>query len=737
MSSNLHPRLQRDALILDGTHGALRYGGLTSVDRSGRTLPSWLTLHDTSLTIHVDDRGARYPVRVDPFIEQAELTLADGGAGDLFAAAAISGDTLVVGAPDRSVAGHAGQGALFVFVKPASGWAQAAPTAQLTASDGGAGDGLGGSVAISGDTIVTGGADHAVGAKPFQGAAYVFVRPASGWANATQTAILTASDGDSGDGLGATVGVSGDTIVAGPAQHQIGKNFRQGEAYVFAKPATGWANAMESVRLQASDGVANDGLGRSVAISGETVVVGAAGHQVGTSLGQGAAYVYLKPDGGWGTTGSLANQNVELSSSDGAADDQFGSAVATTGAMVAIGAPAHQVGLTHRGAAYVFVKPLFGWPNATTQTAELTATDGATNDQLGVTIAASDDTVVAGSPSHQVGANQAQGALYLFAKSGATWTDESQTAELTAADGGQGDALGLSEGVSGTVAVGGSARNVGANVHQGAVYVFGLQPTITTTAPAEGTRVNQGQVISAAYACTAPSGATIAACTGTTAVGARIDTATVGAHTFTVNAVDSDGVTADRTVTYTVMPKPLVGGSPPPPPRITPSITDLRQSAAVWREGSRLAQIAANMRARPRHPVGTTFTFTLNEPARVLLRFTQQATGRKVRNRCLAPTKKTAHSRRCPAHNRRGHRDPDRASWDQSHSLSGSPLADPEAPARPLRTHDHRDRAPAIDDLAAAAPHDRQVSNRAPGCFQDRSWSTSRSSQARRPSTIT
>ena len=419
-----------------------------------------------------------------------------------------------------------------------------------------------------------------------------------------------------------------------------GTNFRQGEAYVFVKPTAGWANATESLQLRASDGVANDGLGRSVAISGDTVIVGAAGHQVATNQGQGAAYVYLKPTTGWGTTGTIADQNVELTASDGAANDQFGSAVSTTGAMVAVGAPAHQVGLTHRGAAYVFVKPLFGWPNTTTQTAELTATDGATNDQLGVTIAASDDTVVVGSPFHQVATNQAQGALYVFAKPGATWTDESQTAELTAADGSTGDALGLSAGVSGTVAVGGSVRNVGAHVHQGAAYVFGLQPTITTTTPANGARVTQGQVIRAAYACTAPAGSTVTACTGTTPAGAPINTVTVGAHTFSVTTVDSDGVTAARTVIYTVTPTPE-------PKRIAPSITGLRQAATVWREGSRLAQITATSHARPRPPVGTTFTFTLNEPAGVLLRFTQPLIGRKVGIRCLAPTRRTTHRPRC------------------------------------------------------------------------------------------
>jgi hypothetical protein len=222
-----------------------RHRGIDEWYLNGRARRSWLTLRGTNLTIHVDDHGARYPLRIDPFIQQAEMSLADGAANDQFAVAAISGDTLVVGAPGRSVDGHAGQGAVFVFVKPASGWAQAAPTAELTASDGAGEDGLGAAVAISGDAIVAGAASHAVGNTPFAGAAYVFVKPASGWTNATQTAELTASDGADGDGFGEAVGVSGDTIVVGPVQHDIGKNSRQGEAYAFVKPATGWANSRQ------------------------------------------------------------------------------------------------------------------------------------------------------------------------------------------------------------------------------------------------------------------------------------------------------------------------------------------------------------------------------------------------------------------------------------------------------------------------------------------------------------
>src|SRR5439155_302110 len=138
---------------------------------------------------------------------------------------------------------------------------------------------LGTSVAISGDTIVAGTYQDA----GFQGAAYVFVKPSSGWANATETAKLTASDGDRFQGLGYSVAVSGDTVVAGAPY------FNQGAVYVFEKPSTGWASGTETAKLTASDGTAYTGLGYSVAVSGDTVAAGA----------PPAAYVFVRPPGGW------------------------------------------------------------------------------------------------------------------------------------------------------------------------------------------------------------------------------------------------------------------------------------------------------------------------------------------------------------------------------------------------------------------------------------------------------
>ena len=132
------------------------------------------------LLLRVDDTGAQYPLRVDPFIQQAKLTASDGAAYDqLGYSVAVSGDTLVAGAPFATVNGNADRGAVYVFVAPRGGWANATETAKLTASDGAANDNLGTGVGISGDTVVAG-SNATIDGHADQGAVYVFLKP-RGW----------------------------------------------------------------------------------------------------------------------------------------------------------------------------------------------------------------------------------------------------------------------------------------------------------------------------------------------------------------------------------------------------------------------------------------------------------------------------------------------------------------------------------------------------------------------------
>src|SRR4051812_15382880 len=141
LSGNLRASLDRGraGLTLAPKAGgpSLRYTGLSASDARGHSLRTWLELRGRSVLVHVDDAGAQYPLKVDPFVQEAKLTASDGAAdNDLGVSVAISGDTVVAGADRATVGTHPEQGAAYVFVKPATGWANATQTAKLTSSDG-------------------------------------------------------------------------------------------------------------------------------------------------------------------------------------------------------------------------------------------------------------------------------------------------------------------------------------------------------------------------------------------------------------------------------------------------------------------------------------------------------------------------------------------------------------------------------------------------------------------------
>ena len=147
-------------------------------------------------------------------------------------------------------------------------------------------------VAIWQNTVVVGAPDHG-GENVEQGAAFVYVKPASGWhGSLTQTAELTASDPGRGDQFGGALAISGGLIVAGAPGHTTGKNTEQGAGYAFVKPANGWATTTETGELTASGGAREDKLGLSVAFSGDTILLGAPDRAVNKDLGQGAVYVF-------------------------------------------------------------------------------------------------------------------------------------------------------------------------------------------------------------------------------------------------------------------------------------------------------------------------------------------------------------------------------------------------------------------------------------------------------------
>jgi len=277
----------------------------------------------------------------------AKLKPSDGAAYDHFGiSVGVSGDTVVVGSEWDGDNG-ARSGSAYVFVKPTAGWADMSQTAKLLPSDGGAYEHFGYSAAIDGDTVVVGAEwDNQNGDRA--GAAYVFKKPVSGWISATETAKLTASDGGAYEHLGFSAAVSGDTVVVG-SRWDNDNGARSGSAFVFEKPATGWTDMTETAKLLASDGEAYEEFGHSVAIDGDFVVVGAYWDD-DNGARAGSAYVFQRPATGWANM----TETGKMLAADGAAYDDFGCAVGLSGDTAVIGAHWDDDGGSNAGSAYVF-----------------------------------------------------------------------------------------------------------------------------------------------------------------------------------------------------------------------------------------------------------------------------------------------------------------------------------------------------------------------------------------------
>jgi hypothetical protein len=478
LSGKLHARLYRGAVLLTGGGASLRYGGLVTTDAHGHVLRSWMVLAGKRLLIHVDDRHAQYPLRIDPFLQQSELSDLPGAAGESFGEAiAVSGGTLVVGTTHHIMASakrKAGPqpepGAAYVFTEPASGWAHARQAAILKPPREQYEESFGQSVAISGNTIVIGDPFRELAKHADQGAAYVFVKPTGGWRSTRPVAQLTAARGGESEVFGESVAISGKTVVVGAPGRKVGKHVFQGAVDVFALPHAPHAGTPRQLaQLTATDGRANDALGFSVAISGSTIVAGADMHRVGKTAEQGAAYIFQQHATGWRD----ARETAELADDAGQPGELFGRTVAVWQDTVLVGAPFRTSKQPAQGAAFVFVKPASGWAGPHTQTAALTASDPGRNDQFGGALAINGDLIVVGAPGHVT----EKGAGYAFLKPGTGWGTSTETGEITAPSGASGDMLGGSVALAThSILLGAPNRAVKQVLGQGAVYAFPSDP---------------------------------------------------------------------------------------------------------------------------------------------------------------------------------------------------------------------------------------------------------------------
>jgi len=220
----------------------------------------------------------------------ASLVAADAATIDqLGETLSIQGDLIVSGAHFEDSQGT-GAGAAYVFQRPPGGWVDGQSIAKLTSSDPADQDRFGVSVSLDGDTIVIGAwGDDDGGDKT--GSVHVFEKPPAGWVDMTETAKLHASDADGHEHLGWSVSISGDVILAG-APDNLFDGLDNGAAYVYLRPPTGWADATEDAKLVASNGGGDDEFGRSLFLDGGVAVVGAWYHDTGRFDRSGAAYTF-------------------------------------------------------------------------------------------------------------------------------------------------------------------------------------------------------------------------------------------------------------------------------------------------------------------------------------------------------------------------------------------------------------------------------------------------------------
>jgi len=407
---------------------------------------------------------------------------------------AISGDTLVVGAPfedgDSSTESNndaISAGAAYVFVRDGNQWMQ---QAYLKASNAESYDYFGASVAISGNTIVVGAWNEAGDGSVETnndahgaGAVYVFVREGITW---TQQAYLKAANADGCDYFGTAVALSGDRIVVGAwGEDGDGTDANNndltdsGAAYVFFRDGMAWE---QGAYLKPDDTAENDNFGYSVAISGDSIVIGAPWKDSkGGEVDIGAVYVFRRYGGTWEQGATLIPTTEECK-------EYFGFSVAISGDTIAVGAAFEDrdggaeegSDCPDMGVVYVFVKDKGTW----VKQAILKPSNAEPSEYFGSSVSISGDAIIVGAGWEDGGSDDISnddmadsGAAYVFVRNGITWI---QKAHLKSSSECSCDFFGTSVAISGNTVVvgapcedcGGSGEKVDGALDFGAAYVF-------------------------------------------------------------------------------------------------------------------------------------------------------------------------------------------------------------------------------------------------------------------------
>ncbi len=449
---NLEPVVEesRKAISFYNAQGdkQLEYAGLLAWDAEGRVLNAQLEVKkDGYITFVIDDTDAAYPITIDPVAQKAYFKASNTGAGDYFGGSvAVSGDTAVVGAyrEDGATNSLADSGAVYVFTRSAGTWTQ---QAVLRASNAGADDIFGSSLAISGDTIIVGALreDGPTNLASNSGAAYVFVRSGTTW---TQQTILRASNAEANDWFGFSVAISGSTAVVGaPFEDGLVNNVSDsGAVYVFVRSGNTWT---EQTMLRASNAGPSDNLGWAVSLANDSLLASAVGEDkpVPPVTNSGAAYLFTRAGNVWTESAILRASNADV-------NDGFGTSVALFGDTALFGAPNEDGpanNVADSGAAYVFNRMGNSWAESTI----LRASNPSPHARFGASIAFSHNHAVVGAPGDggPAGFLSDSGAAHAFLRMGNAWFGQGI---LRSYNFGNEDEFGIAVGVDGTITIIGS-----------------------------------------------------------------------------------------------------------------------------------------------------------------------------------------------------------------------------------------------------------------------------------------
>jgi hypothetical protein len=341
------------------------------------------------------------------WVQVAELVAADGTANDDFGGSiAVSGDTILIGA--------SGKAAAYVYTLSNGTWTLQQEITSSTPS-------FGSSVALSGDTALIGAPDSSA----LEGAAYVYVRSGTTWTLQQELTGGAAFGGDSGNyptSFGVAVALEGDVAMVGAD----GTGTYEGSVYVFANASGTWS--LQQV-LNAPDAMTNDGFGIDVAISGGRVVI--------SDRIRALAYFFSQSGSTWSLQQELAlpetPDGVALSEdtamfgmegigawdyaeTDGGWTNQGQASLGITAGAVALSAGTAVVGVPRNiyldagiGSVVVYEAADGGW----NEQQSMAPRDIVDEDLFGTAVAFSGGTIAAGAPGRRVGANANQGVVYV------------------------------------------------------------------------------------------------------------------------------------------------------------------------------------------------------------------------------------------------------------------------------------------------------------------------------------